>query len=93
MLSPLLFFIFIDYVVRLANEGSHGGILREIFSSLVDYLDDLDYTYDLAILACTLAASCEMLQINAPKTKVMCINTPLGVPLTDRETTSHSSKV
>jgi hypothetical protein len=60
----------------------------------VEYLDDLDYADDLAVLACTQAqirdntdklwkaASRVGLEINAPKTKVMCINTTLDAPLT-----------
>ena len=51
VLSPLLFLILIDYVVRIANEGSRGGIQWGFFSSHVEFLDDLDYADDLAVLA------------------------------------------
>ena len=65
-----------------------------ISSGRVEYLDDLDYANDLAVLACTQAQIREKtekvwqtarrvgLEINAPKTKVMCINTTLDAPLT-----------
>ena len=94
MLSPLLFLILIDYVMRIANERSRGGIQWGISSGRVEYLDDLDYADDLAVLACTQAQIREKtekvwqtarrvgLEINAPKTKVMCINTTLDAPLT-----------
>ena len=55
MLSPLLFLILIDYVARIANEGSRGGVQWGISSGRVEYLDDLDYADDLAVLACTQA--------------------------------------
>ena len=94
MLSPLLFLILIDYVVRIANEGSRGDIQWGISSGRVEYLDDLAYADDLAVLACTQAqirdkadkvwkvASSLGLEINAPKTKSTCINTTLDAPLT-----------
>ena len=59
----------------------------------VEYLDELDYADDLSILACTQAeirdktdkvcqaASHLGLEINAPKTKVMCINATLDLPV------------
>ena len=53
MLSTLLFLIFIDYVMRIANERSRGGLQWGISSGRVEYLDDLDYADDLAVLACT----------------------------------------
>ena len=53
MLSPLLFLILIDYVVRIANQGSHGGIQWVISSGRVEYLDVLEYADDMAVLACT----------------------------------------
>ena len=58
-----------------------------------DYLYDLEYADDLAFLACTQAQIRENtekvcqtarrvgLEIYAPKTKVMCINTTLDAPL------------
>ena len=67
--------------------------MQEISSGRMEYLDDLDYADDLAVLACTQAqirdktdkewkaTSRVGLEINAPKTKVMCINTSLDVPL------------
>ena len=60
----------------------------------MEYLDDLDYADDLAVLACTQAQIWEKtekvlqtarrvgLEINAPYTKEMCINTTLDAPLT-----------
>ena len=92
MLCPLLFLILIDYVVRIANEGSRGGMQWGISSVRVEYLDYLDYADDLAVLACNQAqirdktdkvwkaASRVGLEINAPK--VMCINTTLVSPPT-----------
>ena len=90
----LLFLILIDSVVRVANEGSRGGAQWRISSGRVEYLDDLDYADDLAVLACTQAqirdktdkilqaASRVWLEINAPKTKVMCITTTMNAHLT-----------
>ena len=90
MLSPLLFLILIDYVERIANEGSRGGIQWRISSGHVEYLDDLDYADDLAVLACTQtqirnktdkvwkAAS----RVRYQQTKVLCLNTTLDAPLT-----------
>ena len=86
--SPLLFVILIDCVMRIAYEGSHGAYSREILSVMWN-MDDLDYADDLAFLACTQAqirdkidkvwqtARRAELEINAPKTKVMCVNTTL----------------
>ena len=51
MLSPLLFLIFIDYVVRIFDEGSREGIKWGISSGRVEYLGELDYPDDLAVLA------------------------------------------
>jgi len=48
ILSPLLFLILIDYVARIANEGSRGGVQWGISSGRVEYLDDLDYADDLS---------------------------------------------
>ena len=68
-------------------EGSRGGKQWKIYSDRVEYLDDFDYADDLAVLACTQAQIRDKtdkvwqaarhvgLEINAPKTKVMCINT------------------
>ena len=55
LLSPLLFLILIGYVVRIANEGLHGNIHLRISSGRVEYLHDLDYDDDLAVLACNQA--------------------------------------
>ena len=94
MFSPLLFLILIDYVVRIANEGARGGIQWGISSGRVEYPDDLDYADDLAVFTCTQgkirekidkvwkAGSRVGLEINAPKTKAMCINTTLDASLT-----------
>ena len=60
MLSPLLFLILIDNLMRIANERSRGGIRCSISSGRVEYLDrkkyqkeDLEYIDDLAVSACT----------------------------------------
>ena len=50
MLSPLVFLILIDYIVKIANESLRGGIQWR-YSGRVEYLDDLDYDDDLTILA------------------------------------------
>ena len=55
MLSQLLLLILIDYVMRIANERSRRGIQWGIFYGQVEYLDDLDYADDLAVLASTQA--------------------------------------
>ena len=55
MLSPLLILILINYVVRIANQGSRRDIQRGISSGRLEYLDDLNYADDLAVLACTQA--------------------------------------
>ena len=61
-----------------------------IFSGRVEYLDDIDYADDVADLACAQAhfqdklwqaASYVGLEINAPKTRVMYINTTLDASL------------
>ena len=94
MLYLLLFLILIDYVVKISNQGSRGGIQWRISSGRGEYLDDLDYDDELTVLACTQAhirdktdmiwkaASRVGLEINAPKTKVMFINTTFDAPLT-----------
>ena len=46
------FLILIDYVVRIFNEESRGGIQWGIFSGRVEYMDDLDYADYLAVLEC-----------------------------------------
>ena len=86
MPCPLLFLILIDCVIRIANEGSCGGIQWGISSGLVEYLGDLDKSDDLAALTCTQAQIQDKtdkvwkaairvgLEKNAPKTKVKCIN-------------------
>ena len=92
MLSQLLLLILIDYVMRIANERSRRGI-QWISSGRVEDLDDCDYAYDLDVLTCTKTQIREKtlklwqnsrrvrLEINAPKKKVMCINTSLDAPL------------
>ena len=55
MLFPLIYLIFVNYVVRIANEESRVGIQWEIFLGHMEYLDDLDYADYLAFLACTQA--------------------------------------
>ena len=55
MIYPLLFLILIDYVIRIANEGSCGGIQWGISSGRVEYLDDLHYADNLSVLACAQA--------------------------------------
>ena len=72
----------------------HAGHIVGISSGRVEYLDDFDYIDDLVALACTQAqirdktdkvwkaASRVGMEINAPKTKMMCINTTLNAPLT-----------
>ena len=54
-LSPLLFLIIIDYVVKIANLGSRGGIQWGISSVRVKYSDYLAYDDYLAVLACAQA--------------------------------------
>ena len=94
MLSPLLFLIIIDYLMTITNERSRRVIQWGILPGRVKYLDDLDYDDDLAVLACSQAQIREKtekvwqtakrlgLKINAPKTKVMVINTTLDAALT-----------
>ena len=50
-LSPLLFLILVDYVMRIANVRSRGGIQWGISLGRMEYLDDLDHADDLAVLA------------------------------------------
>ena len=94
MLSPMLFLVLIDCVVRIANEGSRDGIQWGFSSCRVEYLDDLDNADDLVVLAFTQAqirdktdkvwqaASRVELEVNSPKTKVKRINTTLDTPIT-----------
>ena len=58
----------------------------------VEYLDDLEYANDLAVLTCTQVQvrvitekvwkTARRVRNNAPKMKVTCINTSLDAPLT-----------
>ena len=77
--------------MSIANVRWRGGMQWGDSSGRLEYQDDLDYADDLAVLACTQAQIWGKvrrttrrveLEINAPKTKVMCINTTLGVPFT-----------
>ena len=95
MPSPVLFLILVDYVVRIANEGSRGGhtvgnFFRSRGISAWPWLRrwSLD---DLAQVFAQIrdktdkvwkAASRVGLEINVLKTKDICINTTLDTPLT-----------
>jgi len=92
ILSPLLFLVLIDYVMRITNDGLSGGVRWRTFPK-TEYLEDLDFADDLALLACTESRIREKtsklwrtgkrvgLEINADKTELMCINTSPNAPL------------
>ena len=89
ILSPLLFLILIDFVLRQSTR-----IPRGIQWTLQSRLEDLDFADDLALLSYSeqhmqqktnaLAEEARKvgLLINTAKTKVMCINTVLTSPIT-----------
>ncbi len=84
ILSPILFLVVIDWVMRNTTGDKKRGISWTLFSSL----EDLDFADDIALLSskqdhiqektdrlCQHADQVG-LGINAKKTKLMCINTP-----------------
>ncbi len=82
LLSPFLFLIAIDWIMRKTTEGKRNGIQWTI----VDQLDDLDFADDLALLSHTCTQMQEKtsileeeadkvgLHINVGKTKLLKIN-------------------
>ena len=89
LLSPFLFLLAIDWVMRETTKGERNGIQWTLF----DQLDDLDFADDLALLshnheqmqgkttALQTTASKIGLKINTEKTKVMRINTSRTEPI------------
>ena len=83
ILSPILFLVVIDWVMRQTTSDSPRGIQW----TLTSFLEDLDFADDLALLAVRFADMQEKtsrlnehskpvgLSFNVPKTKLMSINT------------------
>lgn len=90
VLSPILFLITIDWVMRQTTADRPRGIQWTPFS----FMEDLDFADDLAIMSSTHSHLQEKtnrlhryakqtgLYINQTKTQVMCINTPTTQPIT-----------
>ena len=82
ILSPILFNIALDYIMRQTTQNTQHGIQWSFFSQL----EDLDYADDIALLSTTsnhLQKKAQLLtdnalktglQINQKKTKAMCTN-------------------
>ena len=90
LLSPFLFLLVIDWIMRTSMSGRGNGIQWTLWTKL----DDLDFADDLALLSHNRTqmqekttvletTSAEMgLRINKKKTELMKINTSCGVPVT-----------
>ena len=90
LLSPFLFLLVIDWIMKTTTTGRKNGIQWTLWSQL----DDLDFADDLALLShshnhmqdkTTLLATTSLgagLRINKEKTKMMRINTPTTSPVT-----------
>ena len=98
ILSPILFLITIDWVMRQATSLRSHGIQWTIFS----HLQDLHFADDIAILSSTpthLQEKTDDLHINAKKTrliiskkksKIMCVNSDASRPINiDGELLEH----
>ena len=89
LLSPFLFLMAVDWIMRQATEGRQNGIQWSPFTQL----DDLDFADDIALLAHRLdqsqnklhevatAAAQTGLQISIKKTKVLRANTQNKTPI------------
>ena len=89
ILSPILFLVTIDWVMRQATSLRSRGIQWTIFSNL----QDLDFADDIAILSSTpthLQEKSDDLNTNAKKTgliiskkksKIMCVNSDISRPI------------
>ena len=90
LLSPFMFLLVIDWIMRTTTEGKKNGIQWTLWTQL----EDLDFADDLALLShnhdqmqsktTRLAATSERtgLKINRGKSKVMRINTTNENPIT-----------
>ena len=90
LLSPFMFLLVIDWIMRTTTEGKKNGVQRTPWTQL----EDLDYADDLALLSHShdqkqgkttrLAATSERtrLKINRGKSKVMRFNTTNENPIT-----------
>ena len=88
ILSPILFLITIDWVLRQTCDRPRG-----IQWTLVKHLEDLDFADDLALISRTVGnlqiktnrlvdyAQMTGLRINVPKTKTMHLSRPPSIPL------------
>ena len=93
LLSPLLFLLVIDWIMKRTTNGRNNGIQW----TLLTQLDDLDFADDLALLSHNhrqmqnktnrlVEESAKVgLQINTKKTELMKINTTSNTPVTARE--------
>jgi len=83
LLSPFLFLLAIDYIMKTSVHGKTG-----IQWTISKQLEDLDFADDVALFSTTrsqmlkkteeIASNSEKLglKINIPKTKILCVNTP-----------------
>ena len=90
IMSPILFLMAIDWVMRKTTANRPRGIQWTLFSQL----EDLDFADDLAVLSSTLTHLQEKtdilskfaeqtgLNINTAKTQVMCFNATPSAPVT-----------
>ena len=90
IMSPILFLMAIDWVMRKTTADRPRGIQWTLFS----HLEDLDFADDLAVLSSNLTHLQEKtdrlnkfaeqtgLNINTAKTQVMCLNTTPRTPVT-----------
>ena len=90
LLSPFLFLLVIDWIMKTTTEGRKNGIQW----TFLDQLDDLDFADDLALLShssnqmqdkTTLLATTSAgvgLKVNKRKTELMKINTTSNAPVT-----------
>nr|KAG5711935.1 hypothetical protein BaRGS_026376 [Batillaria attramentaria] len=90
LLSPFLFFLVIDWIMKTTTAGRENGIQWTLWTQL----DDLDFADDLALLShshsqmqdkttCLEATSAGTgLKINRKKTELMKFNTTANTPVT-----------
>ena len=76
LLSPFLFLLAVDWIMKETTTGSRNGIQR----SLVKQLEDLDFADDLALLAHTHT------QMQAKTTKLEAVSSKLGLKINTDKT-------
>ena len=90
LLSPFLFLLVIDWIMKTTTTGRNNGILWTLWTQL----DDLDFADDLALLSHNQSQMQDKtsllettsagtgLKINRKKTKLMNMNTTANAPIT-----------